>query len=379
MYAGLQSARTAQGRADLVLAELKRTGAFDRKVLVVATTTGMGFLDRYATNTLEYAWNGDTAIAGVQYSYLPSWISLLADQEAVVDTSRIVFETVRDHWATLPESDRPALYLYGLSLGSKGVEGVLSSVNILNASVDGALMVGPPFVNDLHARLVSGRDEGSRSTLPVYEGGRTVRFMDESGDLEQTPGPWGPTRVVYLQHASDPVTFFSTDLAFERPAWLRDDERGPDVSERMGWFPVVTMWQVLLDMPGAGRSRTGTVTCTRPPRTSGRGWPSRTRRTGRRSASSASSRPSAGADPKPYSRTAPSSIPAMKWRCRNRYSTTTGSATMTAPAASSVNPGCTGPGSTPAPAAPCAATRETTMTSGMRNSFQVHMNTSTSA
>ena len=252
VYAGLQSARTAQGRADLVLAELKRTGAFDRKVLVVATTTGMGFLDRHATNTLEYAWNGDTAIAGVQYSYLPSWISLLADQQAVVDTSRIVFETVRDHWATLPESDRPALYLYGLSLGSKGVEGVLSSVNILNASVDGALMVGPPFVNDLHARLVTGRDEGSRSTLPVYEGGRTVRFMDESGDLEQTPGPWGPTRVVYLQHASDPVTFFSTDLAFERPAWLRDDERGPDVSERMGWFPVVTMWQVLLDMPGAG-------------------------------------------------------------------------------------------------------------------------------
>ncbi len=252
VYAGLQSARTSQGRADLVLAELKRTGAFDRKVLVVATTTGMGFLDRHGTNTIEHAWNGDTAIAGVQYSYLPSWISLLADQEAVVDSSRIVFETVRDHWATLPEADRPALYLYGLSLGSKGVEGVLSSVNILNASVDGALMVGPPFVNDLHARLVSGRDDGSRSTLPVYEGGRTVRFMDESGGLEQTPGPWGPTRVVYLQHASDPVTFFSSDLAFERPAWLRDDERGPDVSERMGWFPVVTMGQVLFDMPGAG-------------------------------------------------------------------------------------------------------------------------------
>lgn len=252
VYAGLQSARTDQGRADLVLAELKRTGAFDRKVLVVATTTGMGFLDRHATNTIEYAWNGDTAIAGVQYSYLPSWISLLADQQAVVDSSRIVFETVRDYWATLPESQRPALYLYGLSLGSKGVEGVLSSVNILNASIDGALMVGPPFVNDLHARLVAGRDADSPAALPVYEEGRTVRFMDEHGGLAQTPGPWGPTRVVYLQHASDPVTFFSTDLAFERPAWLRDGDRGADVSERMGWFPVVTMWQVLLDMPGAG-------------------------------------------------------------------------------------------------------------------------------
>lgn len=251
VYAGLQSAPTPQGRADLVLAELKRTGAFDRRVLVVATTTGMGYLDRRATNALEYAWNGDTAIAGVQYSYLPSWISLLADQEEVVETSRVVFETVRNHWATLPEGDRPALYLYGLSLGSNGVEGVLSSVNILNASVDGALMVGPPFVNELHDRLTAGRDGGSRAALPVYEQGRTVRFMDEEGGLEQTPGPWGPTKVVYLQHASDPVTFFSSDLAFERPAWLDDRERGPDVSERMGWFPVVTMWQVLLDMPSA--------------------------------------------------------------------------------------------------------------------------------
>lgn len=252
VYAGLQSARTTQGRANLVLAELKRTEAFDRKVLVLATTTGMGFLDRHATNSLEYAWNGDTAIAGVQYSYLPSWISLLADQEEAVDTSRVVFETVYDYWATLPESQRPALYLYGLSLGSKGVEGVLSSVNILNAPVAGALMVGPPFVNDLHTRFTADRDTGSTATLPVYERGRTVRFMDEHGGLENTTGPWGPTKVVYLQHASDPVTFWSTDLAFDRPAWLRDGDRGPDVSERMGWFPVVTMWQVLLDMPGAG-------------------------------------------------------------------------------------------------------------------------------
>ncbi|MFQ6170868.1 alpha/beta hydrolase [Oryzobacter sp. R7] len=251
VYAGLQSAQTPQGRADLVLAELKRTGAFERRVLVVATTTGMGYLDRRATNTIEYAWNGDTAIAGVQYSYLPSWISLLADQEEVVETSRVVFETVRDHWATLPEAERPALYLYGLSLGSKGVEGVLSSVNILGASIDGALMVGPPFVNELHDRLTLERDEGSPAALPVYEQGRTVRFLDEHGGAERTPGPWGPTRVAYLQHASDPVTFFSSDLAFERPEWLSDSERGPDVSERMGWFPVVTMWQVLLDMPGA--------------------------------------------------------------------------------------------------------------------------------
>jgi uncharacterized membrane protein len=252
VYAGLQSADTVQARADLVLAELERTRAFDRKVLVVATTTGMGFLDRRATDSLEYMWNGDTAIAGVQYSYLPSWISLLADQEAVVETSRVVFETVRQRWATLPVDDRPALYLYGLSLGSLGVESVLTSVNIVNEPVDGALMVGPPFFNDLHGRLAAGRDVGSPASRPVYEKGRTVRFGDEEGGLSDPREPWGPTRLVYLQHASDPVVFFSTDLAFDRPEWLRDDERGPDVSPAMDWLPIVTMWQVLLDMPGAG-------------------------------------------------------------------------------------------------------------------------------
>jgi len=257
VYAGLHSADTLQGRADLVLAELKRTGAFDRKVLVVATTTGMGFLDSRGTDPLEYLWNGDTAIAGVQYSYLPSWISVLADQEAVVDTSRTVFETVRRFWATLPAGERPELYLYGLSLGSMGVESVLTSVNIVNEPVDGALMVGPPFVNEMHGRLESDRDAGSSASLPVYEGGRTVRFTAADSTLEPVTGEWGPTRVAYLQHASDPVVFFSSDLAFDRPQWLADGQRGPDVSPTMGWVPLVTMWQVLLDMPGAGSVPTG--------------------------------------------------------------------------------------------------------------------------
>lgn len=249
VFAGLQSADTVQGRADLVLEELKRTGAFDRAVLVVATTTGMGYLDHRGTDPLEYAWNGDTAIAGVQYSYLPSWISMLADQEAVVATSRTVFETVHEHWETLPEGDRPALYLYGLSLGSRGVESVLTSVNIVNAPVSGALMVGPPFVNDLHARLEAGRDAGSPASLPVYEDGRTVRFTNAQGGLDRGSATWGPTRVAYLQYASDPTVFFSSDLAFTEPDWLEEGQRGPDVAPTMDWLPLVTMWQVLLDMP----------------------------------------------------------------------------------------------------------------------------------
>ncbi|HMM95269.1 alpha/beta-hydrolase family protein [Phycicoccus sp.] len=252
VYVGLRSADTAAARAQLVLRELQRTGAFDRKVLVLATTTGTGYLDRNGTDPLEYLWNGDTAIAGVQYSYLPSWISLLADQDSARQTSQAVFAAVHRYWSTLPEASRPRLYLYGLSLGAYGVESILGSMNLINEPIDGALLVGPPFVSPVHAQLTADRDPGSPATLPVFGNGRTVRFASESQSAQRTPGPWGPTRIVYLQHASDPVVFFSTDLAFTPPAWLREDQRGPDVSPRMGWFPVVTMVQVLLDLPGAG-------------------------------------------------------------------------------------------------------------------------------
>jgi uncharacterized membrane protein len=251
-YVGLKSAGSLQERADLLLEELKRAGAFDRKVLVVATTTGTGFLDANGIEPLEYAFNGDTAIAGVQYSYLPSWISLLADQEAVRETSRTVFDTVHAHWATLPAGERPALHLYGLSLGSHGVESVLASLNILNEPIDGALMSGPPFVNPLHAEVEQDREPGTPPWQPVYRGGTTVRFTAEQSGFGRTPGPWGPTRLVYLQHNSDPVVFFDQELAFEEPDWLLEGQRGPDISPNMVWVPLVTMWQVALDLPGAG-------------------------------------------------------------------------------------------------------------------------------
>ena len=39
------SADTVQERADLAVEELERTGAFDREIVVVATSTGTGWID----------------------------------------------------------------------------------------------------------------------------------------------------------------------------------------------------------------------------------------------------------------------------------------------------------------------------------------------
>jgi uncharacterized membrane protein len=252
VYVGLKSADTLEERANLLLEELKRTEAFDRDVLVVATTTGTGYLQPNAMTALDYVTNGDVAVAGAQYSYLPSWISLLADQDEVRATSQAVFDTIHGYWSTLPEGDRPKFYVYGLSLGSFGVESILTSVDILNAPIDGAVMVGPPFVNPLHSQIVADRDPGSSPPTPIYQRGRTVRFTNELNALDLPTGEWGDTRLVYLQHASDPVVFFSPDLAFTEPDWLLPGQRGVEISPDFVWSPLVTMWQVLIDMAGAG-------------------------------------------------------------------------------------------------------------------------------
>ncbi len=252
VYVGLKSAETLEERAELLLEELKRTGGFEREHLVVATTTGTGYLEPNAMTALDYVTNGNVAVGGVQYSYLPSWISLLADQEKVRITSKVVFDTIHGYWSTLPEDSRPEIYVYGLSLGSFGVETILRSIEVLNEPIDGAVMVGPPFVNPLHNEIVENRDPGSTPETPIFENGRTVRFTNEESAIDMPTGGWGDTRVVYLQHASDPVVFFSTDLAFSQPDWLLPDQKAEELTEDFVWSPLVTMWQVLIDMAGAG-------------------------------------------------------------------------------------------------------------------------------
>jgi uncharacterized membrane protein len=54
-------------------------------------------------------------------------------------------------------------------------------------------------------------------------------------------------RLVYLQYASDPVTFFEPAALWREPAWMKQP-RGPDVSDELYWYPVVTFLQLLLDL-----------------------------------------------------------------------------------------------------------------------------------
>ncbi len=246
IYSGLDSAPTAQERAALAVKELERTGAFNRKVLVVAGTTGTGWLEPQSVDSLEYVWNGDTAIVAQQYSYLPSWISTVVDVQRASDAGTALFSAVHERWSQLPENHRPKLLAYGLSLGSFSMQSGFGSASDLTNRTDGALFVGSPNFSRPFEDLRRNRDQGSPEWKPTYQGGTNVRFGAVADDLNQPSGTWAHPRIVYLQHASDPVVWWTPSILFKEPDWLAE-EPGPDRTANMRWFPVVTLLQVTVD------------------------------------------------------------------------------------------------------------------------------------
>lgn len=247
VYVGLRASETAEERAKLALAELERVGAFDRSTLVIVTPTGTGWIDPAAMDSIEYLRGGDIASVALQYSYLSSPFSLLMQPEYGADSARALFAAVYGHWTSLPRDRRPKLYLHGLSLGSMNSERSVQLFEMLGDPVQGALWSGPPFENGLWRSFTNARNAGSSEWLPQFRDGSFVRFMNQNGPARSERSEWGPMRVVYLQYASDPVTFFSYSSLWRRPDWMASP-RGPDVSPELRWYPVVTMLQLAMDM-----------------------------------------------------------------------------------------------------------------------------------
>ncbi|MFE3026721.1 alpha/beta hydrolase [Nocardia tengchongensis] len=250
VYAGLDSAPEPEDIAALVVRELDRTHAFDRKVLVVVTTTGTGWVDSTTASSIEYMYGGDSAIAATQYSYLPSVLSFLSDREKATESGRLVIHAVHQRWAQLPPEHRPKLLVYGESLGSQGSEGAFTGLDDIRTLVDGVLWVGPPNSNRLWSQIEARRDPGTPEILPTYADGLIVRFAATAPDLGHPDRQWTDPRVVYLQHASDPIVWWSPDLLFTQPDWLKEP-RGKDVSKSIRWWPIVTFWQISADMANA--------------------------------------------------------------------------------------------------------------------------------
>jgi uncharacterized membrane protein len=256
VYVGLPAAETPVERARLALEELKRVGAFARAALVVITPTGTGWVDPAGIDTLEYLFHGDIASVAQQYSYLSSPLSLLVEPDYGADAARALFGEIYGYWITLPKDRRPKLYLHGLSLGAMNSERSMGLYDLLGDPVQGALWSGPPFSSSLWRSLTEERNPDSPPWLPRFRNGSFARFMNQGGGSFPSNTPWGPTRIVYLQYASDPVTFFDFHYFYRAPQWL-SEPRGPDVSPDLRWHPIVTALQLGVDAAVATQTPVG--------------------------------------------------------------------------------------------------------------------------
>ena len=253
VYAGLVNHHDdLQQTAEAVVAELKRTHAFDRSVLAVMTGAGKGWIQEWNVASLEYLTNGDCATASMQYSYTLSPFTYMASPEKAEIAGTMLFNLVYAEYLKIPEDQRPRLVVGGESLGSYGGQAAFSSAKDMQSKVDGAVWVGTPSFTPLRQELEQSRREGSPEIAPVIDNGKAIRFITAKNELTHDlyGGPyeeWGDTHIIYVQHPSDPIVWWSWDLIWHAPDWLLEP-LGADVIPQMTWRSWATFWQLAAEM-----------------------------------------------------------------------------------------------------------------------------------
>ena len=247
VYVGRANGDTAQERASLALAELIRLGAFEREVLIMASPTGTGWMDPGSHDPVEYMHGGNIATVAAQYSYLQSPLALILETSTGLEQAIALQDAVHGYWKTLPRDARPRLYAHGLSLGAWSSMHATNLFRLLDDPIDGAYWVGPPFPSAFWNYVQEQRNPGSPWVLPEVGDGSLVRYASHTADASEAPADWGDMRIVFLQYASDPVVFYDPSSLWRAPPWMRDPP-AQDMSEHFFFMPLVTQFQLALDM-----------------------------------------------------------------------------------------------------------------------------------
>lgn len=247
VYVGLANGDTPRERAELALAELRRQEAFQRKVLIVTSPTGTGWMDPGSHDPVEYMHNGDIATVGAQYSYLQSPLALILETSAGLEQATALQDVVHGYWKTLPRDSRPRLYVHGLSLGAWSSMHATNLFRLLDDPIDGAFWAGPPFPSTFWNYVQSQRNPDSPWVLPTIGDGSLIRFASNVADASSAPAEWGEMRIVFLQYSSDPVVFYQPASLWRAPPWMLDPPAA-DMSQHMFFMPIVTQFQLALDM-----------------------------------------------------------------------------------------------------------------------------------
>jgi uncharacterized membrane protein len=263
VYVGLDSAPDARTRVALAMAELDRTDAWDRSLLMLISPTGTGYVNYCAVAAAQYLTLGDVATVTLQYSKRPSPLSL-GRIGAAREQNRLLMLHVLERLRGRPAGRRPRVVLFGESLGAHTSQDMLMHWGTLGPQalgIDRALWIGTPYSSKWMRQVTGVPRPDVDSTLVGV-------FNDHAQYAAMPADDRARLRYVLVSHDNDGVTKFGADLVASRPRWLSPDR--PPVQEVAGasprgvppamrWQPITTFLQTLIDMknaqvPGAYRA-----------------------------------------------------------------------------------------------------------------------------
>lgn len=251
VYAALDAAATPEDRAALLLREIDRTKALERKVFALFSPTGSGYVNYVACETLEYLTRGDCASACIEYSVLPSSLSL-TDVPLGTHQTRMVMDGLVQRLMAMPAESRPRMVLFGESLGSQVSEEVFEGTGATGPAgvgLDAALWIGTPAATKWRKQLW-----GRRSiSVPPRVGPGDVLVTRSINDWHDLPdAEKDQVRYLLLQNGDDPIPKFEAPLLWRRPDWLGpDDTRPPGAPLGTRWVPVATFFATFIDLLNA--------------------------------------------------------------------------------------------------------------------------------
>ncbi len=246
-FVGLDSAAEVEDRVDMIMDELVRMKAFDRQVLCFASPTGSGYINYVMAETLEYLTLGDSAIVTMQYSMLPSSMSLtrtgLGEEQ-----NRALMHAITGYMRGMDPKKRPKFVLFGESLGAQTMQDVFKhrTVEALNNDfVHSSVFLGTPSATQFAKawRLNPERVDPDGTMLEVDNFGEYLDLSQERRDA---------VRHVLISHFDDPIPKFGTNLLMRQPWWLGPAEaRPPRVPKSSTWRPVTTFVLTGVDLINA--------------------------------------------------------------------------------------------------------------------------------
>jgi len=248
-YVGLKSAATEEERVALAVAELERTGAFDRSWLMITTPTGTGYGNYAAAGTLEFLSLGDCANVAMQYGARPSPISLdrVSDGRA---QARLLVDAIHAKLAARPADQRPKVIMFGESLGAWSSQDAFidqGTQGLLDVGIDYAIWIGTPSESKWKEQVLrDDRPDVDPSLIGVF---------NDIDEWEALPAAERDRiRYVMITHYNDGVAVFGPGLAVQAPDWLGDPEtRPPTVPKSQRWAPITAFVQALIDNKNAAR------------------------------------------------------------------------------------------------------------------------------